>query len=742
MPIPSESKWSIKKIRDLVKSKFKKRACLFQIKVAQALREKKDDVVAVAATGSGKTLSFWIPLLMALEDGEDKMIIVVTPLNILGKQNVDLLQVAGISSTAIDATNASAEVFQAVEAGQHRVVVANPEIILQPGGHFEALLKKPKFTSRLLYVVFDEGHCVSEWSHFRAQYKDLGRLRFIIPDTIPFYVASATLPTPILVDVMEILNLRSARTQYILRSNDRPDVHLAVRKMQYAASSYNDLNFVIPNNFTESDPPPPKFLIFFDSIKEAEAAVRHLRNRLPEALRGKIKHFHSVMSPEYRSDEYEALRGGDLFGLCVTDSFGMGLDLADIKLIVQWKIPSSMNALWQRFGRAARGDGVDGIAILLAEKQYFDDERAKKLARSAKKSAKGAKKRKAGKTFSADVPASKRQAHSNGSPGSSLPVMPLARDGDMADEVHESGSEPDESSSESESEGEQSSRGMHSLAVPSEDPVLPPLSLGHLHIPTAPNAVFAGLTRKPREERVLQPAMDDFVNAEARGLKCRRVPITLAYSNDKRAWDHIECDNTQPNGCPRCAPKVSAVCCDLCNPRLFEHLAAPPLQPVTRTMNKSHVKKHPLTSPEHDLRHAILEWRKVQARAMFQQALPMDLGNDIFMSTMVIDRIVDCAHVHKLPSIDSLKRELDWGKDLIETHGIALLEIIRRFFPIIIPPAVPTNATAGPSTLPASSLGTADGSGPRKRKAPTCGNCGQLGHTSKSMPFPQAHDIY
>lgn len=105
------SHWSIARIRRLVYTKFKKRACLFQIKIAQALRERKKDVVAIAATGSGKTLSFWIPLLMALEDGEDKMIIVMTPLNILGKQNVDLLAKAGMSGIAIDGKNATDEAF-------------------------------------------------------------------------------------------------------------------------------------------------------------------------------------------------------------------------------------------------------------------------------------------------------------------------------------------------------------------------------------------------------------------------------------------------------------------------------------------------------------------------------------------------------------------------------------------------------------------------------------------------------
>ncbi|KAI0727731.1 hypothetical protein C8Q72DRAFT_744305, partial [Fomitopsis betulina] len=72
-----------------------------------SLYKRQDDVVGVAATGSGKTLSFWILLLMALEDGQDKLIIVVTPLNILGKRNVDLLARANINGVAIDAKNVS-----------------------------------------------------------------------------------------------------------------------------------------------------------------------------------------------------------------------------------------------------------------------------------------------------------------------------------------------------------------------------------------------------------------------------------------------------------------------------------------------------------------------------------------------------------------------------------------------------------------------------------------------------------
>ncbi|KAH9919666.1 P-loop containing nucleoside triphosphate hydrolase protein [Amylocystis lapponica] len=456
------SKWSIKKIRDLVKSKFKKQPCLFQVKVAQALRERQNDVVAIAATGSGKTLSFWIPLLMALEDKEDKLIIVVTPLNILGKQSVDILQEAGLSGVAVDAKTARKETFQEIEAGKHQVVVMNPEIIMQAGGYCEQLWRKPAFTSKLLYVVFDEGHCISEW--------------ILIPDTIPFYVASATLPAPVLLDVADTLHLRKGHTEHIFRSNDRPDIGLAVRKMQYAAASYHDLDFLIPDGFQEGDIPPPKFLIFFDNTKEAEAAVRHLRSRLPDHLRHKTKHLHSIMTPDYRTDEYEALRNGDTYGLCVTDSFGMGLDLPNIQLIIQWKAPSNMNTLWQRFGCAARADGVHGVAILIVEKTYFDNKKEKK----DKKPKRQNKKRKS--MTMQDTP-NKR------------PTLSEQRT----------------------SEDDEECRRIYNERA---------------------GSTTIGSKLHGKEARTLQPAMLDLINAGSRGFQCRRKPIMLVYSNDKRREWH------------------------------------------------------------------------------------------------------------------------------------------------------------------------------------------------------------
>ena len=95
----NKQNWSIKDIPDLVQSKFRKWACWFQVKVAQALHAGSlKDVVACAPMGAGKTLLFWIPLLMALEKGLDKMSIVVTPLNLLGQKNKKSLDKAGLST--------------------------------------------------------------------------------------------------------------------------------------------------------------------------------------------------------------------------------------------------------------------------------------------------------------------------------------------------------------------------------------------------------------------------------------------------------------------------------------------------------------------------------------------------------------------------------------------------------------------------------------------------------------------
>ncbi|KAG6914774.1 hypothetical protein DXG01_015419 [Tephrocybe rancida] len=225
--------------------------------------------------GAGKTLSFWIPLLMALEDGFDKMMFVVTPVNLLGKQNKALLEKAGLSAIAVSSKNANVQTFKDITEGKYCIIIINPEILMG-NDNVEAWWKKPAVTKHVLNFMFDEGHCIKQWGSLCKEYMLLGNLRYLIPETIPFYVVSATLPTPILLDVVELLRLHPDATEQILCSNDRPEISIMVQGLKYPANSYKDLMFVISEGFVEGDTPPLKFLIFFDNTKEMEAACKLL----------------------------------------------------------------------------------------------------------------------------------------------------------------------------------------------------------------------------------------------------------------------------------------------------------------------------------------------------------------------------------------------------------------------------------------------------------------------------------
>ncbi|KAH9833827.1 P-loop containing nucleoside triphosphate hydrolase protein [Rhodofomes roseus] len=704
----SPTNWTITRVRDLVRRTFQKRACLFQVKIGLAIRQRKNDVVGIAATGSGKTLSFWLPLLMALEDGEDKCMIVVTPLNLLGKQNIDLLEKAGISGVAVDRSNATNETFQDIAAGKHRVIVMNPEILMQDGGHCDRLWKLPSFTSRLLYVVFDEGHCIQEWNSFREQYKYVGALRHLIPDMIPFYVASATLPTPLLAEVSEILQLRKDRTEHILRSNDRPDIALGVRKMVHAASSFKDLEFLIPDGFAEGDPPPPRFLVFCNSIKETEAACKYLRSRLPAHLRlSKIKYFHASMTSHYRMDEYEALKNGDTFGLCVTDAFGMGLDLTGIQLVVQWKAPVSMNMLWQRFGRAARGLGEFAFAILVVEKQYFDDEVEKReLAKEKRRNRAKRKRNTTQKT--AGAPKKRIAGPGNDRIGAAAKQTTSV---DATNAANHSGDQEGLATSSDEDGG---------IAGESEP---------------APQRQQTSSAVKPagKEERTPHAAILDLLNADSRKIGCRRWPITLVYSNDKRSWDHLECDPSSPSGCQRCAPSVSLVCCDLCHPLAFEELATTFTRPMKGT-RKSTIKPYDSGQADLDLRNALVKWRAEETSTRYGPAALRNHGGSLILPDKALDRVIDCAHAGKLLSLEDVKRELPASQDWVDRYTGPLLQLVREAFP---GPPEEADTAAGTDHTTAPGLGTGANDTPidnqqvRKRKAPTCSRCKQIGHNSE-----------
>ncbi|KIJ62204.1 hypothetical protein HYDPIDRAFT_94679, partial [Hydnomerulius pinastri MD-312] len=122
----------------------------------------------------------------------------------------------------------------------------------------------------------------------------------------------------------------------VRRSSNRPNIKIGVKKIKYALNSYADLAFLIPTGWKAGDPLPPKFLIFFDDIQDAINAAPYLRSRLPLELRDKVKWFNADMTTTYKEAELGHLVSGERCGFAMTESFGLGMDVSDIKLIIQW----------------------------------------------------------------------------------------------------------------------------------------------------------------------------------------------------------------------------------------------------------------------------------------------------------------------------------------------------------------------------------------------------------------------
>ena len=362
---------------------------------------------------------------------------------------------------------------------------------MKEGGGFQRLLRKTKFASQLIAIIIDEVHCLKLWSSFRRDYQDLGRLRFFLPDRVRFGLVSATLPRPVLTPVMSHLGVTSNELRAIRLSNDRDNIALVVRKMKYPASSFRDLDFLVPGTTTSdtsgssSRRQHKKFVVFFDNKKEATDAGRHLRQRLPIDQRSRIIWFMADMSPGFKEAGVSDLASGKLLGICATDSFGMvsicgsphsvcrltylqGIDLKDIDLIIQWKVTCDPCMLWQRFGRGARDKDIQATALLFVEAKDLDPVDPPE----------GQKRKSQGKDDGSE-PKSKRARKEKPTP------RILDADGDGEDEFW---------------------KGRKAV----------------YHEPI-----------NDEKKVELNQVLDDVINAEGRGIRCRRKPFKVFFDDDE-----------------------------------------------------------------------------------------------------------------------------------------------------------------------------------------------------------------
>jgi superfamily II DNA helicase RecQ len=290
------------------------------------------------------------------------------------------LKLLNIEAVALTKENISSDksLWRKVRDGHFRLVYASPETLLAADGYFmtEIAGRNTAFEKNLVAIAVDECHLVWDWEHFRKQYKHIDKLRMTFPEA-PIACLSATLSAPCAAYVHEACGLNRGTIRYSLPLR-RDNINITISSV--APSDQRPLHRLIPTSPDVSKVlEMPKTLVFFDDIDAGIELSRALRARLrkqcgPEIPECLVDCYYGSLDAVKKSQILENLLDGKTRLLICTDAFGMGIDLQDIEVVVQWLVTPrcTMNSLTQRIGRAARGRNVMGVAVIYVSTSFFN----------------------------------------------------------------------------------------------------------------------------------------------------------------------------------------------------------------------------------------------------------------------------------------------------------------------------------------------------------------------------------
>jgi ATP-dependent DNA helicase RecQ len=302
------------------------------------------DVLAIMPTGGGKSLCFQLPALL-----RPGVCIVVSPLIALMQDQVRLLQDNGIEATFINSSLDRMEIarrFAKLERGDLRLLYVAPERLLQ--AEFEGeVLPRLQATQGISSLVVDEAHCVSEWGHdFRPEYRQLHRLRTRFAD-VPIAAFTATATERVRQDIVRQLALREPSIH--VASFNRPNLYYGVRPKTKAA--YTEvLGLARTSNGAG--------IVYCLSRKRVDELAERLQSDGVRALP-----YHAGLDAETRRDNQEAFIRDNAQVMVATIAFGMGINKPDVRWVVHYDLPKSLEGYYQESGRAGR-DGEPARCIL------------------------------------------------------------------------------------------------------------------------------------------------------------------------------------------------------------------------------------------------------------------------------------------------------------------------------------------------------------------------------------------
>ncbi|MDO9399825.1 MAG: DNA helicase RecQ [bacterium] len=309
-----------------------------QIDIINSVLANKDNFVLMP-TGGGKSLCFQLPALEL-----SGLTLVISPLIALMKDQVDSLKANGIAAEFINSSLSAREIIclqdQAL-SGKLKILYIAPERMSLDS--FKMFLKNLDIS----LIAVDEAHCISEWGHdFRPDYRNLRMLKKLFPQT-PIIALTATATEKVRQDILKELGIEQAKV--FISSFNRPNLNLSVIKKKNALEK---LLILLKKYKDES------IIIYCFSRKDTENLSNELNS---EGF--KARAYHAGLEAEKRRRTQDLFIKDEINIIVATIAFGMGIDKPDVRLVVHYTFPKSLEGYYQEVGRAGR-DGLPSDCVM------------------------------------------------------------------------------------------------------------------------------------------------------------------------------------------------------------------------------------------------------------------------------------------------------------------------------------------------------------------------------------------